>query len=186
MKDEKIIGLYWQRDESAIAESEKKYGAYCFAVAENILHDREDSEEALSDTWMRSWNSIPPKKPQNLKLFFAKITRNLAFDRFKVKTAEKRGGGETALIIGELGECVPSAFCVEEEIAGKELRESINSFVKGLSLRERNVFIRRYFFAEKIGDIAKRYGISENNVSVILSRTRKKLKTHLEREGDFL
>ena len=183
MEDGSIIELYWKRDESAIAETSQKYGAYCFSVADNILHSAEDSEECVNETWFRAWNAMPPHRPDRLKLFLAKITRNLSFDRFASKTAKKRGGGELTAVLEELGGCVGAADGAEAEVEAKELGRFISGFVSSLPERDGNVAIRRYFFAEPVADIAKRYRITENNVSVILSRIRKKLKSELEKEG---
>lgn len=185
MEDSKIIKLYWQRNEAAIAETKNKYGAYCFTVASSILLNREDSEECVSDTWMFAWNSIPPHRPNRLKMFLAKITRNLSFNKYSKKTAEKRGGGEIDAVLHELEECIAGSGDVESAYIAEELEQSIRKFVRGLPERECNLFVRRYFFTESISDIAKRYNLTKNNTSVILSRTRQKLKKHLEQEGYF-
>lgn len=182
MKDTEIIERYWQRDEAAIARTSEKYGSYCYSVANNILHNREDSLECLNDTWLRAWNSIPPHKPKNLKIFLAKIVRNLAFNKFEERNAKKRGGGEIVFVLDELEECIPNPHDVESEISIKELEKSIDSFVRGLSRRDANLFIRRYFFTEPIKAVAERYGLSENNVTVLLSRIRRKLRKYLEQE----
>ena len=182
MEDSQIVELYWQKNADAIAETAGKYGLYCFTIAENILHNAEDSEECVNDTWLRAWNAIPPQKPIVFRMFLAKITRNLAFNRFNARNAEKRGGGEAALVLDELGECLGGADA-EAAYEAKELRRCIQRFVRALPERDGNVLVRRYFFAEPVADIAKRYGLSENNVMVILSRTRKKLKAHLLKEG---
>lgn len=183
MEDSKIIELYWQKNENAIKETNSKYGAYCFAIADNILHNREDSEECVNDTWLKAWNAIPPQKPTKLQIFLAKITRNLSFNRFNARSAEKRGGGEIILVLDELAECLASESDVESEYMAKELCQCIRKFVRTLPERDGNVFVRRYFFTEPVADISKRYGLTENNVMVILSRTRTKLKTHLIKEG---
>ena len=183
MEDSRIVELYWQKNADAISETADKYGSYCFTIAENILHNTEDSEECVNDTWLRAWNAIPPQKPGVLRIFLAKITRNLAFNRFHARNAEKRGGGEIALVLDELGECLGGGTDAEAAYEAKELRQCIRHFVRSLPEREGNVMVRRYFFAEPVADIAKRYGLSENNVMVILSRTRKKLKAHLLKEG---
>ena len=182
MEDNQIIELYWQKNADAISETASKYGAYCFAVAESILRNTEDSEECVNDTWLRAWNAIPPQRPDALRMFLAKITRNLAFNRFNARNAEKRGGGEIALVLDELGECLGGAD-TEAAYEAQELRRCIRHFVRSLPEREGNVMARRYFYAEPVADIARRYGLTENNVMVILSRTRKKLKAHLLKEG---
>lgn len=181
MNDADIIALYWGRDEQALRETNAKYGPYCYAVAQNILFCREDSEECVSDTWLRCWNAIPPRRPADLRFFLAKITRNLSFDRFKAKHAARRGGGETPLVLDELARCIPAAS--SREYTDLELRDSIGRFLHSLPARECGIFLRRYFFTESVAAIAARYRITESNVLVILSRTRKKLRTHLESEG---
>lgn len=186
MLDDEIIALYFERKESAIEETAKKYGAYCRTVAENILHNSQDSEEILNSLWLGAWNSIPPNQPQNFKIYLAKITRSLALNRLKEKNAGKRGGGFADSPFDELSECLPSGENTEEGFIAKELGESINLFAKKLPQKERNVFIRRYFFGESLDEIGRRYGISQNNAAVILLRTRKKLKKHLEKGGWFL
>ena len=183
MEDSQIIELYWQRDADAISETAKKYSAYCLAIAENILRSTEDSEECVNDTWLRAWNAMPPQRPDVLRLFLARITRNLAFDRFRARSAEKRFGGEMALVLDELAECLDGGANTEAAFEAEELRRCIGRFVRSLPERDGNVMTRRYFFAEPVAEIAKRYGLSENNVTVILSRTRKKLKVYLMKEG---
>lgn len=183
MDDNCIVALYWNRDPDALAESDQKYGAYCFAIAHRILHNREDSEECVNETWLRAWNAIPPQRPQRLSLFFAKITRNLAFDAWSARSAQKRGGGDIHLVLDELAECLSSESNPASEYEAKELGQFIRQFVNHLPERERNIFLRRYFFAETAAEIAARFGITENHVLVILSRTRKKLKLQLQKEG---
>lgn len=183
MEDSQIIELYWQKKSDAISETAKKYGAYCYTIANNILHSAEDSEECVNDTWFHAWNAIPPQKPTVLRAFLAKITRNLSFDRYNARNAEKRGGGEIAFVLDELGECLGGGTDTEATYEAKELRKFIQFFVRTLPERDGNVLVRRYFFAEPVADIAKRYGLTENNVMVILSRTRRKLKANLLKEG---
>ena len=182
MTDDRIIELYFSRDEGAIAETSLKYGGYCFSIADGILADRGDSEECVNSTWLAAWNSMPPKRPNVLKLFLARITRSLAFNRFNERTAKKRGGGEIGLILDELSECVGEgdAAC-EAEL--NELKEAVARFVSKLPERERNTLVRRCFYSEPIDSIAKRYGISGSAVMSALSRARKKLKNYLMKEG---
>lgn len=183
MQDRQIVELYWQRNEQAIEQTDRKYGLYCRTVANNILHNDEDSKECVNDTWLRAWNAMPPNRPTKLQMFLAKITRNLALDRYRTYTAEKRGGGEIPLVLSELETCIPALGDVEENFLAKELSTSINRFVRQLPEQEGNIFVRRYFFAESISAIADRYGYTHNNIAVILSRVRRKLKVHLEKEG---
>ena len=183
MEDNQIIELYWQRDEGAISESSRKYGSYCQSIAFNILQNNEDSEECVNDTWLKAWDSMPPHKPDCLRLFLAKITRNLSFNRYNANKAKKRGGGEMTLVLDELAECISNETDPEEAIINKELNEYIIGFVHTLPERERNIFVRRYFFVDTVKSISKRYGLSENYVSVTLNRTRKMLKKKLKKEG---
>lgn len=185
MTDERIIELFWQRNESALKAVSLKYGTYCGVVCGNILRNAEDKDECLNDTWLRAWNSIPPQKPTNLKMFLAKIARNLAIDRYKRQNAVKRGNGETELILDELEECISNKDNVENTVISKEIGVAINDFLKTLSERDRNIFIRRYFYADTAEKIAKQYALTVNNIMVILTRTRGKLKNYLM-EGELI
>ena len=183
MEDSQIVELYWRKDADAISETSSKYGPYCFAIADNILHNTEDSEECVNDTWLHAWNAMPPQRPNVLRMFLAKITRNLSINRFKARSTEKRGGGEFLLVLDELADCLAGETDVEREYEGRELEQRIRRFVRGLPERDGNVFVRRYFFTEPVAAIAERYGLTKNNVMVILSRTRKKLRLKLVKEG---
>ena len=183
MEDSKIIDLYFDRNESAIEETDRKYGTYCRSIAWNILQNREDSEECVSDTWLRAWNAMPPQRPGVLRQFLAKITRNLSLDRFRSSHAQKRGEGQVPLALEELKECVGTGDPATE--AERKLLETlIGQFLQTLSPRDRGVFLRRYFYMESHKDIAARYGMKEANVRLCLSRTRQKLVLFL-REEDF-
>ena len=183
MDDLQIITLYNQRNEKAIRETADKYGEYCFTVANNILFSREDSEECVNDTWLRAWNVIPPQFPDCLKLFLAKITRNLAFDRFKAMQRKKRGGAWLTQALEEIEEFLPSAERAETPAEEAEFMRTVNRFLRMISERDCNIFINRYFHAEAPKTIAKKYGITEAHVRKILSRTRSKLKIFLISEG---
>lgn len=183
VSDEEIIKLYQQRSEAAILATDGHYGAYCYSIANGILRSAEDARECVNDTWLRAWGAIPPQHPRCLRTFLAKITRNLAFDRFKREHAHKRGNGEIQLALDELEECVPASADVEGEVLSQELKRGIDAFLRGIPEQKRDVFLRRYFYVESTGAIAKRYGLKEGSVLVILSRTRKELKHYLEKEG---
>lgn len=183
MEDCRILDLYFERSEEAITQTCRKYGGYCYTVADNILHSPQDAEECVNDTWLHAWNAIPPQRPVHLRLFLARITRNLSLNRCAKLTAEKRGGHETALILDELAECLESESDVEDTVLAKELEACIDRFVRSLPKRDGNLFIRRYFFAESIAEIAERFGMTQDHVSVVLCRTRKKLKSCFIKEG---
>ena len=159
MDDKVILDLYFARNEEAIAETERKYGCYCYSVANRILNSNEDSEETVSDTFLQAWNSIPPHRPNFLKLFLAKITRNLAFSRWRKQTAEKRGGGETELVLEELAGCIPGTERIDDQLNAKELAKAIRLFLGTLPEREQDIFLQRYFFVDDTDTIADRYGI---------------------------
>ena len=182
MEDAEIVALYLARQEAAIAESERKYGAYCCSIAQRILDCREDIQETLNDTWLRAWNAIPPEAPTALRPYFARITRNLAIDRWRKRNTEKRGGQMT-LALEELSELSGGTPLPQEPVEGKELERAIQSFLSGCSQNQRNVFLRRYFFFDSTEEIARRYAMRESNVLNLLSRTKKKLKVYLQKEG---
>ena len=183
MEDYKIIDLYFARDERAIDVTNEKYGAYCTVVAKNILADQRDSEECVSDTWLRAWNAMPPQRPGYLRLFLGKITRNLAIDVLKKQGRKKRGSGEFELALEELLDVTDTGYEVEREIEKKELQKSINQFLHTLPERDCNIFLRRYFYFESTAQIASLYSIRESNVLGVLSRTRHKLRMYLIQEG---
>ena len=183
MEDEKIVALYWDRNEQAISESSDKYGKYCGHIAHNILFDQADEEECVNDTWMHAWNAMPPNKPSVLSVFLGKITRNLSFDCYRRKNSQKRGGHGIDLVLDELEELVSGAEDPEEKFQKKELTAEINCFLRSLSEDKRYMFISRYWYADSVADIAERFGRSEGNVSVILNRLRNKLKAHLTERG---
>lgn len=183
MEDEKIIDLFFARDERAVAEIDKKYGAYCFSLASAILKNHQDAEEAVSDTYLRAWNAIPPQRPNILKLFLAKITRNLAFTRWRSNCAAKRGGGEMELVLDELAECISDSRSIDDRLALKELAAAIQRFLDTIPQRDQNLFLRRYFYVEQTTAIAEKYGMKPATVQKTLSRTRAKLKEFLQKEG---
>ncbi len=182
MEDSAIVKLYWDRSETAISETAVKYGSFCYSIAYNILTNNEDAQECVSDTYLAAWNAIPPKEPQILSAFLAKITRYISLNRWKSRRRTKRGGGEPALALEELGECAGSEN-VENVYARKEMVRSVNRFLEGLSETERNVFLRRYWGMDSIRDISESFGFSESKTASILHRTRGKLRKMLEKEG---
>lgn len=179
MDDEKIVALYWNRDESAIPVTAKKYGGYCTAIARNILGNREDAEECVNDTYLCAWNSMPPHKPGVLATFLGKLTRNLSFNRYKYNTADKRGGGELPVVLDELSELVSGQEDVEQSILHQELVKELNGFLETLPGQKRDILVRRYWYTDSVAEIAKRYGMRPDTVSMTLNRLRKKLHAYL-------
>lgn len=183
MDDSKIISLYLERDETAIERTDEKYGAYCKRIAYNILADEFDAEECKSDTYFKLWKTIPPTVPRIFSAFIAKITRNTALDKYRVKSRERRGRIDESL--DELGECIGDENTVAE-IGARELGELITRFLRGESEKARKIFVRRYFYEESIADIAKFYALTESNVKTTLSRTRAELAEYLRGEEVIL
>ena len=185
MQDQEIISLYWNRNEDAIVQTQKKYGRYCHTIAWNILRNQEDSEECTNDTWMHAWNAIPPERPSILRAFLGKITRNLALNRYENSHAAKRGGGEVLLCLDELAECLAdsSRGRTEDATDRMTLVNALNTFLQTLGTEERKMFVRRYWYMDSVREIAARYGFSESKVKMSLLRTRERLKKHLEKEG---
>ncbi len=179
LSDEAIVDLYFDRDENAIAASSAKYGRMCHTVADRILHDEQDAEECLSDTWIEAWHAIPPSRPARLGGFLAAITRHLALDRVDYRRAKCRDG--VVEVSDEFWDCVPdNAAAFTDEIAFSDL---VNRFLASLDSRTRIVFLQRYWHLCEIRDIARAHRMSENAVKVLLHRTRKRFKAYLEKEG---
>jgi RNA polymerase sigma factor (sigma-70 family) len=183
LEDDAIIELFWERSEEAIEQTRIKYGKYCRSIAFNILQSHEDSEECVNDTYLRMWNSIPPDRPQILSAFIGKVTRNLALDRVRARSAGRRGGGEVALALDELEDCVSGGDEMGRFEDSQEIITALNGFLETLSSVERGVFMRRYWSMEPVADIAARYGMSVPKTASMLHRMRGKLKTYLGKEG---
>lgn len=179
MEDKRIIELFWERSETAIGECAKKYGRYLRRIALNVLGNVQDCEEVENDTYLRAWNSIPPEKPTSLKGYLAVICRNLACNRYNINTAKKRGEREN--VLSELSETVPEADSRDfnEDFA---LRKAIEKFLFSLDEKTRNIFLQRYFYLYPLAAIARGNGMKESAVSMLLFRTRKKLKEYLQKE----
>lgn len=183
MEDHEIIALYWERSELAIAESRKKYGGYCTSIAYNILASQEDTDECVADTFFRAWNAIPPTRPNSLKLFLGRITRNLSLSRLRERGREKRGGGQPALALEELKECVASNDDPFSALEEKRLAGAISDFLRELSPEKRNLFILRYWYLCSIGEISRKTGAQEGKIKSALFRIRRELRHYLEKEG---
>lgn len=181
--EREIIALYRRRDEDAIRRTAEALGGYCYTVAYNVLNNREDAEECVNDTYLAVWNAIPPAEPVSLKSFVTSITRRIALNRYKEQNRDKRGGGQVPLALEELAEVVSDTEDVAAAYERQELLESITEFLRACSQRDRGLFLDRYLRLEPTAVLAKRYRVKEAQVLLILSRTRKKLKAHLEKEG---
>ena len=186
MEDARIVELYWQRDEAALTETERKYGRYCYSIASNILRSREDAQECVNDTWLGAWNAIPPHRPSVLSTFLGKITRRLSLKKYRDQHADKRGAGAIEAHIDELEEIIPAGQSIDDNLNAQELAKSMAEFVGTLGDNERRVFVCRYWYFDSIKDISARLGLSQSNVKVMLKRTRDKLAAHLEREGIYV
>ena len=183
MDDTAIVQLYWDRDERALSVTAEKYGGYCAAIARNILGSPEDAEECVNDAFLLAWDSMPPHRPAILSTFLGKLTRNVSLNRFQYNLAGKRGGGTAQVFLDEIAELVSDTDHVEREIDRGELINAINGFLKRLSPKQRSVFVCRYWYFDSVSEIASRFGMSENHVSVTLHRLRAKLRDHLLKGG---
>ena len=183
MNDKNIVDLYFNRDEEAIAQTDKKYGRYCYSIAYNILTNKEDAEESVSDTYMTAWRAIPPRRPSVLSTFLGKITRHISIDRWRERSAYKRGGGEVTLALEELEDCVAGLQNVEMEYERKELIRAYVKFLDALPVTERRVFLCRYWYVDSVEAIAEKFGFSQSKVKTMLHRTRAKLRMQLAEEG---
>lgn len=183
MEDKQIVDLYWARSEDAIAETGKKYGRYCHYIAYRILNDNEDAAEIVNDTYLRTWNTVPPCRPDSLKAYVGRISSNLALDRYDEKNAQKRGGGELPSVLDELAECVPDRASGDDIASDAALSDVLNRFLRSLPTRTRDMFVRRYWYVSPISEIARDYSMKESAVAMLMLRTRKKLKIFLSKEG---
>ena len=183
MEDEKIVSLYWDRDERAIRETEEKYDRYLTKIAQNILNNSEDSRESVNDTYLAAWNSMPPHRPSVLSTYLAKLTRRISIDIFRGRTRVKRQGSEYALSLQELGECVSGGNTTEEILNVKLLADAIGIYLRTLSPEARNLFIGRYYYLDSLKEAAAYCGMTESKAKSLLHRTRLGLKEHLRKEG---
>ncbi len=182
MDDARIVDLFFARDESAISETQAKYGRYCLYIAASILGNDEDAKEIVNDTYLKLWNTIPPNRPEQLKPYVGMVSRQLSLDRYERYHAQKRGG-QLPTVVGELAECVSAGDGGENVGDSVALRDALNRFVRSLPDRTQDVFIRRYWYASPVAEIAEAYGMKFSSVTVLLLRTRKKLKAFLKKEG---
>ena len=183
MDDQSIVDLYFSRNQDAITQTDKKYGHYCYSIAYNILTNKEDAEESVSDTYMAAWKSIPPRRPAVLSTFLGKLTRHISIDRWRERNATKRGGGEMPLALEELNDCVAGMQDVELEYERKEILRAYVKFLDTLPITERRVFLCRYWYVESIDAIAVKFGFSQSKVKTMLHRTRVKLRKQFAKEG---
>lgn len=186
MEDGQIIELYWQRDEAAVTETQNKYGNYCFSIASHILHNRQDAEESVNDTYIAVWNAIPPHRPAVLSTFIGKITRRLSLKKLREKNAQKRGSGNVPVPLEELEECIPDIQNPSTELEAKELAKVIDSFLATLPPEERRVFLCRYWYFDSISEISSRFGFGQSKVKMMLKRTRDKLAKRLKKEDIWI
>lgn len=183
MEDAEIVKLYLARSEQALAETQTKYGAYCRAIALGLLGDAGEAEETVNDALLAAWNAIPPHEPEKLATFLGKLTRRNAVNRWQERRTAKRGGGETALCLDELGECLPVSGGPESELAGKELSAAVSRWLRTLGAEKRRAFVLRYWYALPVKEIAARFGWSVTKTANLLSRLRAGLKVFLDKEG---
>jgi len=183
INDKQILNLFWGREEEALDVTMQKYGRVLYTVAHNILQNRQDAEECVSDTLLQAWKAIPPKQPEYLGAYLAKITRNFSLQRWRKAGTAKRGGGQYDLILDELEETIPHPDSAEQSYEYAQTLRSINAYLAKMDADSRIVFVRRYFFGDSLGDICTRFNASQSKVKSMLFRARQKLKIHLQQEG---
>ena len=183
MEDRQIVDLFWARSEVAITEAQKEYYAYCLAIAKRLLGDERDAEEVVNDAFLAAWHSIPPQRPEVLSAYLGKLTRRIAIDRIRQRTAKKRGFSETALALEELEEILPSGQDPAAEAELKALEEAIIRFTSSLSESDRLLFLARYWHLRSVSELASETGSREGTVKTRLFRLREKLKKQLKKEG---
>lgn len=185
MEDAAIVALYWQRNEAAITETDRKYGRYCRRIAQNILASAEDAEECVSDTWLSAWNTMPPQRPSSLPPFLGRIVRNFSLSRWRRTHAQKRGGGLDALL-SELEDCLPAPGSVADTVETRALTGCIEGWLEGLPKPDRLLFLRRYWYGEPVNALAAQRGETPNRTAKRLLALRRGLKKILEGEGAAL
>ena len=183
MKDTDIVAMYWDRNEEAIAQTQRKYGAYLSKVAYNILSDFEDGKECVNDTYFAAWNSMPTNRPSILSTYLGKIVRQISIDVFRKRNTLKRYASEYAVSLDELGDSFSDGMTPELALDAKLLDEAINRFVRELPDDARNTFIGRYYFFDSLKNVAAYCGMNESKAKSLLYRTRQSLKTYLVKEG---
>lgn len=184
MDDKDIVQLFFERSQQAITELSQKYGKLCFRIALNILKSNEDAEECENDTYLKTWNSIPPDDPLCLRAYVSRIVRNLALSKYRHDHRQMRDS-HLQVYLSELQDCIPASSDVEAS-ADDTVNSAIRDFLLTLDLTTRALFIQRYFYMESISALSKQFGLKESNISTKLNRTRLKLKQYLEREGVML
>jgi RNA polymerase sigma-70 factor (ECF subfamily) len=185
LTDREIIDLYFRRSEQAIAETDARYGPYCYQIAYNVLIQRQDAEECVNDTYLTVWNRIPPTQPVHFSVFLARITRGLAIDRWRSGHAKKRGQGQLPIALHELDSTLSSGQDADEALMVSELTRLLNTFLRSLPDTERRVFLCRYWYIDSIAEISRQFGFSQSKVKSMLLRTRKKLKAYLFEKGGY-
>lgn len=182
MDDKDIVRLYTERSEIAISESDKKYGKYCYSIAYRIVENGEDAKEIVNDTYLKAWNTIPPNNPDSLCGYLGMLARSISIDRLRYNTSAKRTGTRVDAVIMELTECA-SGGGGADIVDKMALAKGLSIFLRSLAERNRNIFIRRYWYLDSLSEIAERFSIKENAVKAILLRARRSLKKFLEKEG---
>ena len=185
MEDEKIIELFFARSETAIRELDSKYGKVCYSISYNILNNNLDAEECVNDAYLGTWNAIPPQRPNPLLAFVCKIVRNVSIMRHRTNTAMKRNSTYD-ISMNEIEECIAAFDDVEKAIEAKTLAQMIESFLDTLTVENRVIFIRRYWFSNTYAQIAEHVGMTEKNVSVRLTRVRKQMREYFTEREDLI
>lgn len=183
MDDKLIIELLFRRSETALDELTRKYSRLYKSIIREVLSDECDVDECGNDVLLAVWNSIPPNRPESLPAYICKIARRIGIDRLRYHTRQKRNSG-FMLTLSELEECLPAEESIQEtEERNEQIRTVLTAFLRSLDPETEILFVRRYIYLESVAELAKRFDLEENRISVKLYRARKKLKKVFEKEG---
>lgn len=184
MEDARILDLYFARDQEAIRETDAKYGGYCHGISYRILNSHSDADECVNDTWLQTWNAVPPQRPQCLQAFLGRVVRNLSLDRWEFLRAKKRGGGRVEALLSELEGCIPAPLATPEEMLTEQaVGEAVSRWLEQQPRKNRVAFVRRYWYADSLAETAARIGCSQSAAKSLLHRMRGSLRTFLQQEG---
>lgn len=183
MEDGQIVELFWRRDQEAIAQSQRKYHPYLSKIAYNILHDVEDSQEVVNDTYFKAWQSMPPQRPSKLSIYLGRLTRHGAIDRYRHHASQKRQGDAYALCLEELEECCGTQQDPQHVLDGQLLAQAISGFLRTLKPQARTMFLGRYYYFDSLKEVARYCGVSESKCKSTLYRVRLNLRDYLRQEG---
>ncbi|MBR2987194.1 MAG: sigma-70 family RNA polymerase sigma factor [Clostridia bacterium] len=184
--DERIIALYFERDERAIEKTDLKYGKYLFTVADTVLHSEEDSKECVNDTYLRVWQAIPPERPQYFRAFLTKIIRGIALNRYSDLKRQKRIPSALCDSFDSIEGWLPEKSEAEAREDALAIGEVLNRYLKGITRRRRYIFISRFFYLKPIEAIARALTVSESTVNKEIKAIRRGIEKACKEAGIWI